>query len=350
MNDTRLILHVGAPKCASSSLQIALSQRPEFEARSGRERFRYAAITQHGELIAGDAVRLRATSLICRYANSVNADEMARFDETRVARLAHELSAMLVDSSIILSCESWIDAARFFHGLGLLDRIGSRVQIIAFVRPQADFVNACWWQWAAWADGDFQTWLYFTGFGKTCAWADFLSSWSTVAGVTSVCPRLLSKDIVADFFEELDCDHNSARHFNRSLPETALRFLQRHREFRLGMHDSDMDFILERALGDWHQPVPWVLPFDFLASFIAQRRPENERLIELLTASDQSAMLADPRWWDSNFYLDRPVVSPDVTEPQATESDAFAAALATALRDAERELCLLRSYNLPSRS
>ncbi len=298
-----------------------------------------------GELLSGDALLRRTAALPSGHIISADATQIASLDPSLIASLAGRLGDMLEDGSVILSCESWIDAADIFEKLGLLAHIGFDCEVVAFVRPQPDFLNASWWQWSAWTQVDFETWLYLSGFGNTCAWGRFLRSWSATRGVTSVRPHLLSNDIVGSFFDALNCDYEKTGRSNRSLPGVALRFLQRHRQLRPTMHSSEIDFVLERALGAWSEPAPWILPIDYVASFIEQCRPENENLLAMLTPDEQSAMLADRRWWDSASYRERTVVTPDVIEPDASEIDAFAAALATALQNAERELAKARIEN-----
>ena len=338
----RLILHIGAPKCASSSIQIALSRRPDFSSSVG-ERFRYVAISNEADILTGEPLRRYAASSACRYVVSADGNTLAGMEDAQIEGIAHHLRALLAESSVILSCESWISTAQAFQDIRLLERIPYECEAVAYVRPQSDFINACWWQWSAWTDVDFDVWLYFSGFGNTCAWADFLRSWSTIDGVSRVGARLMSKDVLPNFFSNIGCDFEANDRINRSLPEVALRFLQRNRDLRQNMHDSDIDFTLERALGNWSEPPPWVMPIEFVTALIERSRTQNEALMEMLSATDRSAMLADPRWWNSSFYRDRRVVSASGADPDPGQMDALAVSLATALQRAEQTIAALKN-------
>jgi len=338
----RLILHVGAPKCGSSSLQVALSQDPDFESRSG-ERFRYAAIKADGRIVTGDTLRRSATGSIVRYEVSANTPELGELDETTLATTAGQLRDLVAGTSIILSCEGWLERAADFDLLNLLRDVEADVEIVAFVRPQVDFLNAGWWQWGAWSPFPLNVWLYFADMADSWKWAKLLRAWSAVRGVTAIHARLASEDVVAGFFDAIRCDRAHGLRQNRSLPPVAVRFLQRHRELRPDPHSSDIDFVLGNALSDCVQPAPWVIPPDYATYVIEASKADNETLLDMLPAAQRDAMLADPRWWNPAVYTARTAVTPDPLPPDPGELDALSAALAKALQRAENELAVLRA-------
>ncbi|GAH02560.1 unnamed protein product, partial [marine sediment metagenome] len=51
-NDYNAVLHIGAPKCGSSSLQRHLSMNPEFVSRDGIN-YNYISITGSGDMLHG---------------------------------------------------------------------------------------------------------------------------------------------------------------------------------------------------------------------------------------------------------------------------------------------------------
>lgn len=341
MGENRLIIHAGAPKCGSSSLQTILSRDREFRSSSGNV-FRYAAITDHGNLAIGEDIRHIREGRIEGLARSADLDDLQRLGKPEVARLVQALNSCLKAANIVLSCEGWLARADEFADLGLLAGIETPVDVVAYVRPQADYLNANWWQWGAWNPATFQQWIYLTAFSE-CAWGSHGRKWMAMAGVSSVHMRLRPADIITDFFGWLSCDAPPATTVNRSLPGVALRFLQRHRDLRPDAHASAIDFVLERALKCDFGPTPWVLPIAHVTHVIQEYLSDNLALLDLLSASDRARMLADPHWWSPSAYQDRTVQTPEPCPPDGEEMDAFAAELARALMELEQEHAALRA-------
>ncbi len=340
MPQRRLVVHVGAPKCGSTSLQAALSRRPEFRSRDG-ERYRYAAIAHDGAIMTGETLRRAAATSTLGYAVSANVATLEGLGEGGIGAIADGLNRLLADSSVVLSSEGWFERIGEFRRLGLLSRMAARVEIVAYLRPQAEFINASWWQWAVWSDIALDQWLARHDV-RSCSWALMCYFWSLTEGVEAVHPRLKTDDVVADFFASLGCDAGEAAVLNRSLPAAALRFLQRNRELRPDAHDPEFDFVLARALSDWPERPPWVLPPGFVAQTIEQCLPDNLALKAMLPAAHTEIMSADTGWWEPSHYSDRIVEPAGVLAPRVDDVERLAVALAKALRDAGREIARLR--------
>jgi len=339
MVQNRLVVHVGAPKCGSSSLQAALSKIGTFNASHG-ETFRYAAITDHG-LAMDEELRPFHEWHVSGVSRSTDIDQLENLDRSQIAHLAGNLNTRLAQTSVILSCEGWMQQVDRFAELRLFSQIDTPVEIIAYVRPQPDYLNAHWWQWGAWTIATFEQWTYLTE-PFLYTWTALLQKWARMDGVSTVQPRLLPADIIDDFFRRLSCEAPTHLSINRSLPAVALRFLQRHRDLRPHAHASDIDFVLERALKGRYASTPWVLPLWYVAQILDECRADNTALMDMLTDQDKARMQADPRWWTPTAYEDRVVQAPEPCAPVAEEIDAFAAELARALLEAERENAALR--------
>ena len=339
MSAGRLILHVGAPKCGSSSLQAALSAQPDFTSSDG-ERFRYAALTGEGEVIAGDMLRRRAAATLEKYHPSLDAPEIRALGETAIADIVARLNAMLASTSVVLSCEGWLARAIGFAYLHILDRIEARIEVVAYVRPQPEYLNSSWWQWGAWSGLDLTSYIPIEDTPSLCKWGAKLREWTDVEGVSAVHARLLAGDVVVDFFGALGCTAPLAPRINRSLPSIALRFLQRNRSLRLGPGASEIAFVLERALNDWPGGAPWVLTLTHVSAILDQCREDNEALLAMLRPEDRAIMSADRRWWSASAYADRRVERSGPEPADTRDVEALACALASALKRAERELAL----------
>ena len=81
------------------------------------------------------------------YRASANARRIAAFDHTQFSALGRQLDAVEVDT-LVLSSEGWLPQASLFERAF---RIWQKpMRVIAYVRPQANYLNAAWWQWGAW--------------------------------------------------------------------------------------------------------------------------------------------------------------------------------------------------------
>lgn len=338
MTANRLILHIGAPKCGSTALQSAFSQHDAF-ASSGGEEFRYATIDGHGRFHTGVAVRRRAARSLSGGARSASASRIGAISDTAKAALAAHMNESRAQTSIILSNEGWMSKPDEFAALGLLNAAGP-VEVIAYVRPQIDYLNAAWWQWGAWAGVPFDDWM--ARHLEECRWGSLLDAWRRLPNTGAIIVRLLPADVVGDFFTLLACTPPEGRVANRSLPEEALRFMQANPQLRAGPHDSSMPFVLGRALPDGGG-TPWVLPLAFVAQVIKSFQADNRVLQSMLDPESQAHMEADARWWSSDAYAGKTLAPRQAQAVAAETSEALAVAFAKRLLELERELAALKA-------
>lgn len=303
-----IVLHIGASKCGSSALQTALTAAPVIENQAGA-RLSYAVI-RSGELFIGSEVQVGGLG----YASSNNTEMLNRLSDATLARMGQRLRETDADK-VVLSCEGWFTASTLFRER-LLPALGIAPQVLAYVRPQIDYLNAAWWQWGAWQDGHpFDDWLY--GRIKLAQWARTLMGWKEFAPVIV---RPLPKDVVTDFFGIMGFESPVAGKavVNRGLPEAVLRLYQRNRLLRPSSHASQMDFVLSQSL-NLPGGTPWVITQDTAAWAIEKARQDNLRLLSLLDDETRVAMEADLRWWSADAYRDKVVkehgaVPPDLEE------------------------------------
>ncbi|MDX2275817.1 MAG: hypothetical protein NW206_10240 [Hyphomonadaceae bacterium] len=341
MAEKRLILHVGAPKCGSTALQTALAQNPDFGRTLG-EKFRYAVIDRQGELCTGVEVRRRATRSLSGGAPSANARTLSALSAPTRRALAQKLNAALSETSIVLSQEGWLERPALFLELDLLSQIRAPIDVIAYVRPQPDFLNASWWQWGAWTQPSFERWMEAEKL-PLCSWGDLLKAWQAFPNVRRVSPRLMADDVVGDFFALLGCPSPKAKSVNRSLPGIALRFLQRNRELRPGRGDVDIHFVLGRALEETGGGTPWVLPPAYIRHVLETCAASNRLLRNMLDAESQARMDGDQRWWDPTAYEGKKLESANITAADAETAEKLAVSLAKRLLVVEHELAALKA-------
>lgn len=345
MTENRLILHIGAPKCGSTALQTALSEVTEFGAAPG-ERFRYAVIDLSGGVHHGDDVRRRAAALPARSASSANAKAIKKLPAATRMAIAKTLNELLLETSVILSAESWILHAGAFTAAEVLTEIEAPVEAVAYVRPQVDFLNAAWWQWGAWSNEPYDLWMGPDRFAM-CRWGELLESWRQAPGVARLHARLLPDDVSSDFFAIIGQPAPGNHTANRSLPGLALRFMQRHRGLRANRHDSSMSFILGRALADIREAPPWVISSELADQVICLMNEDNKRLRSMLDPESQARMDADMRWWNVEAYAGKQHELPDHAPVDVESAEKLSEVLAKRLLEVELELAALKAKLIP---
>jgi hypothetical protein len=327
---TRVILHVGMPKCGSSALQAALSLCPDLHGPDGTDA-RYVAIRSEGSVSCGRSLRR-----IALYASSgalvgARAAQLAQFSERRFALLRARLGWIGRGKRLLMSNEGWGNEYEAFAAGRFLPRLGLEAEVVLYVRPQVEWCNSAWWQWGAWGSREFAVWLERRI--PRMQWGDVAQGWRAVPGVVSVRARLLPSSVVGDFCALVGLQPPSEQVVNSSQPGVVLRLLQRHPELRAGQHDAATEFALGRHLRFEGARTPWVMDRSSVSRVIEACRESNERLLEFLEPAQRQAMRSNPAWWSTDAFEARALEStaPQAIEPQ--ELERLAAAAIAALRE-----------------
>lgn len=176
LNDNKLVLHVGAPKCGSSSIQAALSKQPVF--RSLKEhKLTYCAL-QGGSWLGPAKIRLGAK---IGFAGYVASHGLHKYGDTAdgatiLKHHAPRISRMLSKGETpILSSEGWLPQAPVFTASGILADLPAPTHVIMFLRPPLDWLNSAWWQWGIWQEPDIYTFLEKNT--DRAAWVRHVEAW-----------------------------------------------------------------------------------------------------------------------------------------------------------------------------
>jgi hypothetical protein len=315
-----IILHVGAAKCGSSSLQTILSNAPVIRSHGGR-RYEYVSISPAGKLIRQELLTRAARKSPHGYCDGLEL-QRALSNPSFARKVAAAIEDLRQDNIVpILSLESWLTDPETFAKSDFLRRFSLSAKVFIFVRPQVGWLNSAWWQWGAFSDQPFACWL--DSKRDVVRWADFIERWRAVPGVGSMEIFTIAMDVVKTFYEALDAAPPRKKRKNSSLDAEALRFLQRHPDLR-PEHGSEVDFALERWLEPGATTTPWVIPRNTIAALIDHYRANNEALCSLVPPRVASIMRANRRWWEASSYDHLTPVSPDPIAPAPEEAENLA--------------------------
>lgn len=315
MTHPHLILHIGAPKCGSSTLQTALTQMPDMTGMDG-SKFRYVSTLVQGGPAAkvpftltplyGAAltrVGMRSPYGYTCCPNVADALMVGKFSKTVRTALANGLAKNHIP---ILSNEGWIHRhADFAH---ILKSLGNpRVDVTAFLRPPVEWLNASYWQWGVWSAPSLNAWM--NRANMTYSFGMDLAAWSEIPNVRlQVYPS--KPDIVAHFAGLYGLPLISGTQSNRSSPPALIGFLLRNRRFRPSAHQPATEFIFQRWCTKLDTRQPWAVGSAQVLGFRPTVRDNIAALRAILPPEDCDRLFAEPRWQAEKPYHDELLSGP----------------------------------------
>jgi hypothetical protein len=327
-------------KCGSSALQVFLSS-PAFE-KATNGRCAYLALHADGKLWRGDPLIEHAASSPRGYCSSHLGDAISAFtpnQKQQVRRLLNDLSRKY--DTLILSCEGWGQNPQRLTDDCIFADDAFHVEVLAYVRPQLEWINSAWWQWGAWTALPAGQWI--NRQRRMAQWDALARQWAAKPWVKKIDVRLIDGDVVQDFMHYLGFQVPAQPRVNQSLPGILLRVLQHNRQLRAGPHDSAIDFVLARHLQLDAGGTPWILGPRKVEELLAFFRHENEQLANRLSSEQRETMLDDPRWWQAEPYLLRPVAKPVVERLDVAQLEQLTVATLEAINRLDAELRACRS-------
>ena len=295
----RLILHVGEPKCGSSALQTALSRLPDLpRADGGKLRYTVwnAAVGVSG-LLTGEELRLSAMRSAYGYASWPNfrADDP---DPPFLPAMEKLISKGDGRTIPIASCEGWISRHETFARH--LARWGNPpVDVVAFLRPPLEWVNAAYWQWGVWHAPSLDAWIkrgnlpYSFGFD--------LEKWAAIPNVRL---RIANSrpDVIKHFSRFYGVDLSHAEVSNASSSPALIGLLLRNRQFRPDGHNSSTEFVVQRWCPPVGGPKLWALGVRHVLALRGNSVRNRNALLNVLDVKTRVEIEADPRWMEEKPY------------------------------------------------
>lgn len=304
-----MILHVGAPKCGSSALQTALSATPDLCGADGT-RYRYTTAYSIGgswRVNEGWRLRLGARATPYGYGSWPNLGPRVDTDAVMAALVATHARGRRRGHVPIVSNEGWINHHVAFARM-LADMGHPPVDVVVFLRPVIDWVNAAFWQWGVWHTNTLDAWM--ARGNMRYSFAEDIAAWAQIPNVR-LRVRGQRPDVVAKFADLYDHSLEAERTSNAASSAILTGVLLRNRRFRPDGHSGAIEFIVQR----WCPPIPGRKLWAVLARHVHALRPQRLAALETLEAvldpADMADILDDPRWRREALY--HPEIAAGVT-------------------------------------
>ncbi len=287
----RLVMHVGAAKTGSTSLQRVLSR----DAGSS-DLFVYRCWQSDGSFTDARGAQHGLTG----YASSpLRLIELGDWDDSLIATVAQRIAQLTRSSTLVLSSEGWAgDAAEMSPKASanlkrILATSGVESEAVLYVRPQAPWLESFYLQFGIWEGFDIEWYAHAVRLAGDGFWAKRVAALQEL-GFTRVTVRHVD-DVVADFMGHvLALPASDPRLIGRTAanPRVDLDFLLMalaDPRLRPGPHSPHVEFLLERVAGEWelpHRDVPPLMGEDLVEVTENAYADDNRALMSLLSASD----------------------------------------------------------------
>ena len=345
----RVVLHVGAGKCGSTSLQQTLA-RDEWR-RGGRNGvpFQYLRWRADGSITP---VSREASSSLMGY----------EYSECQLATLVDRSTAQIESTvrtlerasrhhPVVLSNEGWHSEALALSSKPesvrqcrrLLGAESLDVEAVLYVRPQASWLESFYLQFGIWSGGTIEAHVRRMRSGREGFWAARVEALQRL-GFGSVSVRYVS-DVTHDFVGTVlgVSPSHPALH---SVPVANLRvsldlllLMLDNPTLRPDMHAPQVEFLIERVAAEWklpHRPVPPLLGEEVIEQITESYADDNAVLATLLPP-DQAEAFERDRQAFAESRAGAPTVSIEELRQLPRDEDYSRALVAGALDEVMRQ-------------
>ncbi len=288
----KIFLHIGAPKCASSSIQ----QHFSYNNLQEKQKFAYGTIDISGSISTGKEVDLRTITSTLDYASSY--DNIVKKQEK--IKLSLQECAKQYDI-LLLSCEAWYNRQEDF---ALFQEIFSdyEVAFIYVIRPCVSWYNSTWWQWKNWdlEVKSLDTWLEKTLVNNIAKiWLESYKAFAHLPYINKVHLLSLQSNIIEQIYNIMDLDFNNQKIEVHNISASAehLHFLNNNKHMR-SVQQSAVDFIFAKHFKK-RSPTPFVFTKENVEDILSATKPY---LIELAKFVSNENILENEEYWQIDAY------------------------------------------------
>ncbi|TRX57403.1 hypothetical protein [Thalassomonas sp. M1454] len=310
----KIFLHVGAGKCASSSIQNYFSNY------SSTSDFAYVSMLRNGILDSGISFKKKAESLPYGYYSSVSL-KLCTINENFIQNLKSSLKSLKKKhKAIFLSNEDWSRCQDEFIKLeSVLSDYD--IEIIMIVRPPVAWTNSAWWQWGFEHKGSIDSFIEDRGAPLSQLWVEQINQFKNIPFIGKISVLSLNRSILSELSNLLGIKYDELgdKKSNVASSQELLSFMTKNPTLRYRKVRNE--FILNKYLQERGQS-NWVLSKKNISHILTHTNNSNIELAKMIDNEDITQNLA---WWDASFYEDKVInrnidISEDVLSDMLLEA------------------------------
>jgi len=281
----RLVIHIGPPKCASSTIQGYLSKNPVLPLDGlNAGTLRYVAVTAGGDIIHGDAA-MRSELLGNPY-GFVFSDPSTITDPAMFSAFLSKIVLISDPEDIIVISQEFWGHQNFLTAetQNIINSAPVPVDIFMMTRPPVDWVSSAWWQGPSWSGGvdDKKSMNYF----KRANFFKLMNKWKSIKRVEKVGVRDISQGPVESFLDFVGASQSApppVQKLNVATDFDLLRHLMRNREhYGRTAKNPTVEFRLNGWITGARKPLPGIVSRPLAYDMINRHLRDHSRLVELL--------------------------------------------------------------------
>ena len=303
----KLILHIGASKSASSTIQKYLGEN--FSSKYGTKNqdgdaLKYACVAQNGRIWSGSKLRRTLKRRVTGHMRS----EVFVNDKRELLTVLRRIEKNFQSNDVILmSCEGWSNQPFTVDIKAAFEEFGVPIDIFFVTRAPVDLMNSAWWQWGAWKDVSIENWIK-----SRIASVDFYQQhqrWKSISTVNEIKLLDLSQNPLTSLQNFLKVEEKKIDSMNVGTHPALLRHLVANKNlYPRAANRPAVEWQLNNLLNLPQQPPPFVIPQEMSEHIISSTKASNKKLIKLIESSTGSLKAGVlKKYTEESAYHDRKV-------------------------------------------
>lgn len=340
----RVVLHVGAGKCGSTSLQQTLA-RDEWR-HGGRNGVPFQYLRWRADGSISPVSRVASRSLMGYEYSEFQLTTLVDRSAAQIDSTVRALELASRRRPVVLSNEGWHSEALVLSSdpesvrrcRRLLSADSLDVEAVLYVRPQAAWLESFYLQFGIWSGGTIEAHVRGMRSGREGFWAARVEALQRL-GFGSVSVRYVS-DVTHDFVCAV-LGVAPSHPALQSMPVSNLRvsldlllLMLDDPTLRPSMHAPQVEFLVERVAAEWklpHRPIPPLLGEDVIEQ-ITETYADDNAVLATMLPPDQAAAFERDRLAFAASRAGAPTVSIEELR-QFPRDEAYARALVAGALD-----------------
>ena len=332
----RLVIHIGCPKCASSTLQGYLTQNPVLPLDGSADGFlRYVAVTAAPTITHGDTAMQAA--LVGNAYGYLNCMPETLTDKARFASALSQIVQISgPNDTVVLSCENWGLITSVTPDMqDIINSLNVPVDVFMLTRPPVEWVNSAWWQWGTWLDDDRKNDAL--EHLQKINFLQLANKWGSIERVSQVRVNDISQGPIESFLTFVGAKKSApppTARLNVATDYDLLRHMIRNKLHYQRDHLRALnEFRLNHVIELQRKALPSIMSRAMAESLISRDQADNQKLINLVQENAVAPLSPEVvrRYLDPTAYAHLPETVDFVLNFNADYSDQFVRTIIDAL-------------------